>query len=227
MQKLIIWDFDGVIADSEKLWIQVWRETLQTERGFSLTPEQEFELLVGVADRSKRRRLQEHFPDLDLDDDFMQKIADGYIYMGTHFMQAIPGVESVMADSRFSHCIATGATREQHTWKMTRFKWIEQYIPPQDWFTVDMVAHGKPAPDIFLLAADKKGFAPENCLVIGDSLNDFAAASAAQIKSVAFVGATGNNTPQYRDQCLSAGVMAVCATMPEVQQILNQWYTAD
>ena len=227
MQKLIIWDFDGVIADSEKLWIQVWRETLQTERGFSLTPEQEFELLVGVADRSKRRRLQEHFPDLDLDDDFMQKIADGYIYMGTNFMQAIPGVESVMADSRFSHCIATGATREQHTWKMTRFKWIEQYIPPQDWFTVDMVAHGKPAPDIFLLAADKKGFAPENCLVIGDSLNDFAAASAAQIKSVAFVGATGNNTPQYRDQCLSAGVMAVCATMPEVQQILNQWYTAD
>ena len=227
MQKLIIWDFDGVIADSEKLWIQVWRETLQTERGFSLTPEQEFELLVGVADRSKRRRLQEHFPDLDLDDDFMQKIADGYIYMGTHFMQAIPGVESVMADSRFSHCIATGATREQHTWKMTRFKWIEQYIPPQDWFTVDMVAHGKPAPDIFLLAADKKGFAPENCLVIGDSLNDFAAASAAQMQAIAFVGATGNNTPQYRDQCLSAGVMAVCATMPEVQQILNQWYTAD
>lgn len=227
MQKLIIWDFDGVIADSEKLWIQVWRETLQTERGFSLTPEQEFELLVGVADRSKRRRLQERFPDLDLDDDFMQKIADGYIYMGTHFMQAIPGVESVMADSRFSHCIATGATREQHTWKMTRFKWIEQYIPPQDWFTVDMVAHGKPAPDIFLLAADKKGFNPKNCLVIGDSLNDFAAASAAQMQAIAFVGATGNNTPQYRDQCLSAGVMAVCATMPEVQQVLNQWYTAD
>ena len=227
MQKLIIWDFDGVIADSEKLWIQVWRETLQTERGFSLTPEQEFELLVGVADRSKRRRLQERFPNLNLDDDFMQKIAEGYIYMGTHFMQAIPGVESVMADSRFSHCIATGATREQHTWKMTRFKWIEQYIPPQDWFTVDMVAHGKPAPDIFLLAAEQKGFAPENCLVIGDSLNDFAAASAAQIKSVAFVGATGNNTPQYRDQCLSAGVMTVCATMPEVQQVLNQWYTTD
>ena len=227
MQKLIIWDFDGVIADSEKLWIQVWRETLQTERGFSLTPEQEFELLVGVADRSKRRRLQEHFPDLDLDDDFMQKIADGYIYMGTNFMQAIPDVESVMADSRFSHCIATGATREQHTWKMTRFKWIEQHISPQDWFTVDMVAHGKPAPDIFLLAADKKGFAPENCLVIGDSLNDFAAASAAQMQAIAFVGATGNNTPQYRDQCLSAGVMAVCATMPEVQQVLNQWYTAD
>ena len=227
MQKLIIWDFDGVIADSEKLWIQVWHETLQTEKGLFLTPEQEFELLVGVADRSKRRRLQERFPDLDLNDDFMQKIADGYIYMGTHFMQAIPGVESIMADSRFSHCIATGATREQHTWKMTRFKWIEQHIPPQDWFTVDMVAHGKPAPDIFLLAAAQKGFNPKDCLVIGDSLNDFAAASAAQMKALAFVGATGNNTPQYRDQCLSAGVMAVCATMPEVQQVLNQWYTTD
>ena len=31
MNKLIIWDFDGVIADSEKLWVSVWLETLKKE----------------------------------------------------------------------------------------------------------------------------------------------------------------------------------------------------
>ena len=31
MKKLIIWDFDGVIADSEKLWVSVWLETLEKE----------------------------------------------------------------------------------------------------------------------------------------------------------------------------------------------------
>ena len=32
MKKLIIWDFDGVIADSEKLWVSVWVETLKKEK---------------------------------------------------------------------------------------------------------------------------------------------------------------------------------------------------
>ena len=32
MKKLIIWDFDGVIADSEKLWVSVWVETLEKEK---------------------------------------------------------------------------------------------------------------------------------------------------------------------------------------------------
>lgn len=32
MNKLIIWDFDGVIADSEKLWVSVWLETLKKKK---------------------------------------------------------------------------------------------------------------------------------------------------------------------------------------------------
>ncbi|MBQ1739139.1 MAG: HAD-IA family hydrolase, partial [Clostridiales bacterium] len=117
----------------------------------------------------------------------MQKIDEGEVYKGMHFMQPIEGVEDVMRDSRFAHCIATGATKEQHAWKMTQFKWIEKYMSPDDYFTVDMVKHGKPAPDIFLLAAKTKGYKPKDCLVIGDSLNDFAAA-----KNYAIEQATGD-----------------------------------
>ncbi|MBQ7633085.1 MAG: HAD family phosphatase [Alphaproteobacteria bacterium] len=221
MKKLLIWDFDGVIADSEKLWVAVWVETLQQEKNIILNTDEKLNLLVGIADKSRKERLERYFPGLVLDADFMRKISAGEVYKGIHFMQPIAGVEAVMVDKRFTHCIATGATKEQHAWKMTQFKWVEKYMSPRDYFTVDMVKQGKPAPDLFLLAAKSKGFVPQDCIVIGDSLNDFAAAKAAGMKSIAFVGAEGNDTPEYRQKCLEAGVAAVCATMPEVKAAIR------
>lgn len=226
MKKLIIWDFDGVIADSEKLWVSVWLETLEKEKNITLTDEEKLSLLIGIADREKKINLERYFPNLVLDEDFMQKIDAGEIYKGTHFMQPIDGVEEVMSDNRFAHCIATGATKEQHSWKMTQFKWIEKYMSPDDYFTVDMVKCGKPAPDLFLLAAESKQYKPEKCLVIGDSLNDFNAANAAGMKSIAFVGAEGNDTPEYRKKCQATGVLGICSTMQEVKQLLNGIYTS-
>lgn len=220
MKKLIIWDFDGVIADSEKLWVSVWLETLEKEKNIKLSEEEKLNLLVGIADKNKKKNLENYF-DMVLDEDFMQKINAGEIYKGIHFMQPIEGVEEVMSDNRFEHCIATGATKKQHAWKMTQFKWIEKYMSPQDYFTVDMVEHGKPFPDLFLLSAKTKGYEPEECIVIGDSLNDFNAANAANMKSIAFVGAESNDTPEYRQKCADCGVIAVCSTMQEVKKILD------
>ncbi|MBR1778829.1 MAG: HAD family phosphatase [Alphaproteobacteria bacterium] len=223
MKKLIIWDFDGTIADSEKLWIPVWVETLKKEKNISLTEEETFNLMVGIADREKKINLEKYFPNLILDDAFLKKVEDGYIWNEIHRMRPILGVESVMQDNRFAHCIATGADKKQHARKMAKFNWIEKYMTPNDYFTVDMVDQGKPAPDIFLLAAKTKGYKPEDCIVIGDSLNDFKAADAAGMKSVAFVGAEGNDTPEYRQKCVDAGVIAVCATMEEVKQAVNRF----
>lgn len=221
MQKLIIWDFDGVIADSEKLWVQVWRDTLKKEKNITLSPEEELKLLFGMADSTRKERLEKYFPNLCLDSDFMQKISDGEVYMGMNYMQAVPGVETVMADKCFAHCIATGATKNQHAWKMTQFQWILKYMSEQDFFTVDMVVRGKPAPDLFLLAAETKGYKPEDCIVIGDSLNDFAAAKTAGMTSIAFVGAEDNDTAEYRKKCIACGVIAICSTMKEVKQAID------
>lgn len=139
------------------LWVSVWLETLEKEKKIILTKEEKEKLLVGIADKNKKINLEKYFPNLILDDDFMKKIDEGEVYKGMNFMQPIDGVEDVMRDNRFAHCIATGSTKEQHTWKMTQFKWIEKYMTPDDYFTVDMVKQGKPAPDIFLLAAKTDG----------------------------------------------------------------------
>lgn len=223
MKKLVIWDFDGVIADSEKLWVSVWLELLEKEKHLSLTEEERLNLLVGIADKTRVLRLEKYFSGLILDEDFIQKIDAEERYKGTHFMQPIEGVEEVMADVNFCHCLATGATIEQHTWKMTQFKWIEKYMSSDDYFTVDRVNHGKPEPDLFLLAAKTKGYEPKDCITIGDSLSDFAAAQRAGMKSIAFVGAEGNDTAEYRKKCQEAGAFAVCASMPEVKKALYSW----
>ena len=118
MKKLMIWDFDGVIADSEKLWVRAWDEVLSDEKNINLSDKEKQDLLVGVSDKTRRERLEKYIPNLKLDDDFMNKISEKEVFFGTNYMVAIDGVENVMANDKFEHCIATGATAEQHKWKM-------------------------------------------------------------------------------------------------------------
>lgn len=225
MKKLLIWDFDGVIADSEYLWVQAWDEVLKSEKQIKLSIKEKHDLLYGVSDKTRRERLEKHILELNLDDDFMKKIHKREFELGTDFMAPMPDVESVMQNKNFEHCIATGATREQHNFKMIpRFHFVKKYISDQNVFTVDMVKHGKPAPDLFLLAAKMKGYTPQNCIVVGDSVSDFLAATAAGMDAIAFIGATGNNTKKYETECKKHGVFGISNTMNNLNVLLNEWH---
>ena len=225
MKKLLIWDFDGVIADSEYLWVRAWDEVLKSEKQINLSTKEKHDLLYGVSDRTRRERLEKHIPELNLDDNFMKKIHKQEFELGTNLMAPMPGVESVMQNNNFEHCIATGATREQHNFKMIpRFHFVKKYISDEDIFTVDMVEHGKPSPDLFLLAAKTKGYTPQNCIVVGDSVSDFQAAAAAGMDAIAFIGATGNNTKKYESECKKHDVFGVCNSMNDMNLLLNKWY---
>ncbi len=223
MKKLLIWDFDGVIADSEYLHVRVWDEILKSEKQIELNPAEKQKLFYGVSDKTCRERVENYIPGLNLDDNFMAKIYEQEFEFCTNLVEPIPGVEQVMANNNFEHCIATGATKEQHAWKMTQFQWIKKYISEQDFFTVDMVKQGKPAPDLFLLASNTKGYTQKNCIVVGDSVNDFKAATAAGMDCIAFIGATGNNTKTYEAECKKYGVFGVCNNMNDLNILLDKW----
>ena len=62
-----------------------------------------------------------------------------------------------------------------------------------------MVANGKPAPDLFLLAADSMGVKPEDCLVIEDSLAGIQAARAANMHVLHYIGGSHITTPACND----------------------------
>jgi beta-phosphoglucomutase-like phosphatase (HAD superfamily) len=67
-----------------------------------------------------------------------------------------------------------------------------------------MVFHGKPAPDLFLLAATRIAADPERCVVVEDSLPGVIAAVAAGMTAIGFVGG-GHCSPGHADQLRSGG----------------------
>ena len=75
---------------------------------------------------------------------------------------------------------------------------VEEYF--RKVVTGDQVEHGKPAPDIFLLAARQLGLAPGNCLVLEDSFNGVRAGAAAGCVTV-MIPDLSQPTPELLSLC--------------------------
>lgn len=89
-------------------------------------------------------------------------------------------------------------------------------------FTRELVANGKPAPDLFLYSADKMGVKPERCIVIEDSTSGIEAALAAGMKCISYLGGGHTNGPGYRERIMSYDGVVHTETAAEVlQQILS------
>jgi beta-phosphoglucomutase-like phosphatase (HAD superfamily) len=87
-------------------------------------------------------------------------------------------------------------------------------------YTPAMVARGKPAPDLFLYAAEQHGIRPDRCLVIEDSLSGVTAANAAGMPVIGFVGAS-HCRPGHDDAMREAGCAEVFTRMAEVASFLD------
>lgn len=220
-RKLIIWDFDGVIADSEKLWVEIWVDLLKERKGISLSAEETKKYIVGISEKTKIFRLQKAFSSLIIEKDFTDEIHRREIFAIENIMEPTPEIENILKNEQVEHCIATGATKDMNEKKLKRLG-FDKYFPQSNCFTADMVEKGKPYPDLFLLAAAKMGYSPKDCIVIEDAVSGFQAAKAAGMKVIAFVGAENNNTPEYKQICKAEGVDAICSTMDALSKTLNQ-----
>lgn len=222
-KNLLIWDFDGVLADSEHLWVQNWADTLRKLYNFCLSAAQQKQYLEGKADKTKVELLAHDFPNLKLGDDFWSEIHANEDRLIASELTLTDNIEKILDDKNFAQCVATGATIEKHNKKTSKLG-LGKYFDESNTFTAYMVANGKPAPDIFLYAAQKMGFEPQNCLVIEDSLAGIKAAKAENIPVIAYIGATGHDNPEYSAACLEAGAFAVSNNMLEVQQLIKQHF---
>ena len=63
---LIIWDFDGVICDSDDIWAENWRKLLKSEKDIEISEQEKRELLIGISEKDKAKRLESHFQDSKL-----------------------------------------------------------------------------------------------------------------------------------------------------------------
>lgn len=199
--KGVISDMDGVILDSEKLYVRFWCEAGQFY-GFP------FERKHALGIRSMARpfaieRLQGWFGDsFDYDTVRNKRIGLMNAYVEKHGIEAKPDAEKLLSylkEKGIAVALAT-ATPKDRAEEYLRRVGLLQYF--DEVVSARMVKNGKPAPDIYLFAAEKLGLKPEECMALEDSQNGIRSANAAGCKTVMVPdldGPTGEIMPLLYD----------------------------
>ncbi|BBY67525.1 phosphoglycolate phosphatase [Mycolicibacterium helvum] len=171
-----MWDMDGTLVDSEKLWDVAINE-LYSRRGRVLTPEVRDATVGGSAEGVIRIVFDDL--GLDPDPDHMTEVVDWmHDYVGELFTSGLPwcpGARELLDTLLAADVPMALVTNTRRALTENALNSIgRQYFS----ITVcgDEVAEGKPAPDIYLRAADLLGFSAGDCLAVEDSVTGTAAA---------------------------------------------------
>jgi HAD superfamily hydrolase (TIGR01509 family) len=207
---LIIFDCDGVLVDSEVLSCQCLSEVLGA-CGIKLELDQAFELFLGRSTTAvlqhyaaQGRILPEHFL-ADLKSRVRETLQSS--------LQPITGMASLLSGLQTPRCVASSSDLDRVSFSLARTG-LSSYFGDRI-YTSQMVARGKPAPDLFLYAAEKMQAEPARTLVIEDSVSGVAAARAAGMKVWGFVGGSHYESRDGRAILYAAGADRVFDRMAD------------
>ena len=216
-QGLLIFDCDGVLIDSEALACLVVAEEL-AEHGIEIAAEELDERFPGFTDQRIAQVLTTE-TGRSLPNDFPQRVAERTIARFEHELEAVPGVEMLLAGLNGPRCVASNSLEQRlrfslHCTDLLRF------FAGEAVFSSEMVARGKPAPDLHLHAAAVMGFAPGDCLVIEDSVTGVTAARAAGMEVIGFTGASHVGAG-HGDALMAAGSREIVESMDGLARLLS------
>lgn len=200
---LIIFDNDGVLVDSEPISNTILAEHL-TELGFPTSYEESIRDYMGSAMHRVHELIQERTGQTlpaDFDDAFHARVFAAF----ERELQPVAGAADVLAKlvaDGVPYCVASSGSHERirvgHR-KTGLDEWFEE-----EWvFSAQDVGRGKPAPDLFLYAAERMGVAPQRCAVVEDSPLGVQAARAAGMDVYGFTAMTPADRLQGADALFS------------------------
>jgi len=181
--KAVIWDMDGVIADTAPYHLKAWQEVLQ-KRGINFT-EEDFRHCFGQRnDTIIRNALGKEVSQDEIDSIAKEKEA-GFRQRIRQNLKPLPGAIKLiksLAEGGFKLALASSAPVEN-------IQLVIIGLGISDYFhaiiTGRDVTEGKPSPQSFLLAAQKLGIEPKNCVVIEDAVAGVSAAKKAGMRCLA------------------------------------------
>lgn len=179
----VIFDMDGVIIDSEPRHERAFLDVFE-QMGYGQTHGIQFEQYLGRSDRAVWLDfIAQHNPKWTLDEliDWKQSHLIEIIRLEQPIFDGLPELVAKLAPS-YRLAVASGSAHPVID-EVLAMKELRQFFPvvvsSQD------VAKGKPAPDIFLRAAEQLGVEPAACCVIEDSAAGVTAARAAGMTAIA------------------------------------------
>jgi HAD superfamily hydrolase (TIGR01509 family) len=195
-KKLIIFDCDGVLIDSEFIANRLFAEVL-TARGYAITAEECTRKFTGVNEAVARQMIMNE-SDIHLPEDYWTALQPdlwkAYEKDLTSLMQP---VLQTLESLNIPRCVASNSSRD-HVVSCLHLSKQAHYFNDSAIFSSQQVPKPKPSPDLFLFAADQMGFAPEDCIVVEDSPTGATAAIAAGMSLLLFLGGTHANSEWYR-----------------------------
>ncbi|HUY65765.1 MAG TPA: HAD family hydrolase [Acidimicrobiales bacterium] len=179
---LVIFDCDGVLVDSERLAVRTEAEIL-SGLGWPLTESDIVERFVGRSAAHMHREIEKH---LGRDIDWEAEFEPRYQEVFERELVAVPGVIEALREITTPVCVASSGSHAKMQFTLGRTGLLDRFDGRI--FSVDEVANGKPAPDVFLFAAERMGAPPERCAVVEDSVSGVTAGLAAGMAVFAFAG---------------------------------------
>ncbi len=174
----VIFDMDGLLLDSERMFRTVW-QLAAADLGVEMN-DAVFLSLIGLNRRSAEARLKDHYgPDWDHE---ALNVRIDYHWQAIGGHDAIPlkpGVGELLDHLEahaFPRAVATSTARQNAIYKLTKVGLLDRF---HGLVGGDEVAAGKPAPDPYLKAAKLLDVDPARCLALEDSPNGLRAARAA------------------------------------------------
>ena len=180
---LIIFDCDGVLVDSEVLSCRCLSEALEGY-GIHLGVDQALDLFLGRSVTA----VFEHYEALGrpIPRQFVAELRTGIRTAFLASLCPIEGVRPVLEDLRIPHCVASSSDVDRVSFSLSLTGLASHFDTRL--YTSQMVERGKPAPDLFLYAAERMQVDPHRTLVIEDSISGVKAGKAAGMTVWGFVG---------------------------------------
>ncbi len=218
--RLIIFDSDGVLVDSEPIASRVLAEAL-TEIGFATSSRDAIQRYTGISLASILKQIETQWG-RPLPADFANTLTERDLAAFRAELQPMPGVTETLRvlDQRgLAKCVASSGMPAKLAVTLGVTGLLPSFAPHV--FSAAMVARGKPAPDLFLFAAAKMGMRAEDCVVVEDSIAGIEAAQAAGMRPFAFIGG-GHILPDHEARLRDAGAAEVFARMTELPELLGK-----
>lgn len=220
MFDLLIFDCDGTLVDSETLHNTASSQVI-TELGFpQYTPAYCLEHFTG-AGQAHVWHTVEREQGIKVPADINRRYIDRVIALQKDYAKVAPGVEAVLDFVRGKHklCVASNGEPE-NVHGLLNLTGLIRYFKPQDVYTASMVANPKPAPDLFLWAAQSQQARAESCLVIEDSV---AGATAGVRAGMTVFGYTGlaHDKEEQAQKLKNAGVPHVSDSWDDFLDLLD------
>ncbi|MBD2629424.1 HAD family hydrolase [Trichormus variabilis] len=208
--KLVIFDCDGVLVDSEPIINRIFAETL-TEFGFPITHAEVTQKFVGKSLKTCLEIIEQSYQK-PLPKNFIEICKEREIAPLQRELQAVSGINEVLEQIALPKCVASNNSH-RHIQLALKLTGLLHQFEGKIYSCYD-VPRPKPFPDVYLYAAEQMNTNPEHCVVIEDSVPGVQAGCAAGMTVFGYA------QHSYRTALTAAGAKIVFNDMRQLSQLL-------